>query len=141
MIAFRTLSYHHVPLLFYAPGQIPPAKCRDLALQIDIGPTVTGMLFPGEANHTMGIDLQRYSRPYAYFSADDKIGVLDSLHFYRYRISDGDESFYHYTQRDPRNYIREEGAKAAEMRKYGFSMIQQACSLRENGGTGCDATR
>ena len=134
------LSYHHIPLLFYAPGQIPPAQCRDLALQADIGPTVTGMLFPGTPNHTFGIDLQRYCRPYAYFSADDKIGVIDSCRFYRYRMTDGDEGLYHYRQQDARNHIREEGEKAAEMRRYGFSMIQQASSLRKKGLTGCDAT-
>ena len=120
------LSYHHVPLLFYAPGQIQPERRSDLALQTDIGPTVAGMIFDSEYGNPAGIDLQRQCRPYAYFSADDKIGVLDSVHFYRYRMSDGNESMYRYRNHETENLLPEYRTKADSMRRYGFSMIQQA---------------
>ena len=120
------LSYHHVPLLFYAPGQIKPEQRNDLALQTDIGPTVAGMVFYSENVNPAGIDLQRHCRHYAYFSADDKIGVLDSVHFYRYRMSDGNESMYRYRNHETVNLLPEYRTKADSMRRYGFSMIQQA---------------
>ncbi|MBR4491970.1 MAG: LTA synthase family protein [Bacteroidales bacterium] len=120
------LSYHHVPLLFYAPGQIKPDRRSDLALQTDIGPTIAGMIFDSEYGNPAGIDLQRQRRTFAYFSADDKIGVLDSVHFYRYRMSDGNESMYRYRNHETVNLLPEYKTKADSMRRYGFSMIQQA---------------
>ena len=120
------LSYHHVPLLFYCPGQIQPERRSDLALQTDIGPTIAGMVFPIENGNPAGIDLQRQRRTFAYFSADDKIGVLDSVHFYRYRMSDGNESMYRYRNHETVNLLPEYRTKADSMRRYGFSMIQQA---------------
>ncbi len=120
------LSYHHVPLLFYCPGQIQPEQRSDLALQTDIGPTIAGMIFDSEYGNPAGIDLQRQRRTFAYFSADDKIGVLDSVHFYRYRMSDGDESMYRYRNHETVNLLPEYRTKADSMRRYGFSMIQQA---------------
>ena len=120
------LSYHHVPLLFYCPGQIQPDRRSDLALQTDIGPTIAGMIFDSEYGNPAGIDLQRQRRTFAYFSADDKIGVLDSVHFYRYRMSDGDESMYRYRNHETVNLLPEYRTKADSMRRYGFSMIQQA---------------
>lgn len=121
-----SLSYHHIPLLFYAPGQIPARQREDIALQTDIGPTLVGMLFPGERNLTLGIDLQRQSRKYAFFSADNKIGVLDSVWFYRYRVADGCESLYRWREQDTEDRLPQEKARAEAMRTYGFSMIQYA---------------
>lgn len=128
-----SLSYHHIPLLFYCPAQIPARQVNSLALQIDIGPTLLGMLFPDEPNLTLGLDLQRQRRRYAFFSADNKIGVLDSLHFYRYRITDGCESLYLYRQQDRKDHLPEQRSKADSMRTYGFSMIQYSYELLESG--------
>lgn len=121
-----SLSYHHVPLFFYAPGRIPAQRRTELAQQIDIGPTLIGMLWPGEPNLTLGLDLQRQKREYVFFSADNKIGVLDSAYFYRYRVADGNESLYRYRGHDTRDYLPDRKSKADSMRTYGFSMIQYA---------------
>ena len=132
-----SLNYHHLPLLFYAPSQIPAQEREELALQIDIGPTIIGMLFPEEGNNSFGIDLQRQQRKYAYFSADNKIGVLDGQHFYRYRMDDGKESLYRYREQDEQDYISAEKSKADSMRIYGFSMIQEAYLRLKSGNTTC----
>ncbi len=132
-----SLKYHHVPMLFYCPSQIPPQTRLQLALQIDIGPTVLGMLFPDDDNSTFGLDLQRQTRRYAFFSADDKIGVLDSAHFYRYRIADANEALYFYRTEDVENHIYAERAQADAMREYGFGMIQHAFDRLKNKKTSC----
>lgn len=121
-----SLSYHHVPLIFYAPGRISAQSRPELAQQIDIGPTIIGMLWPHEPNLTMGLDLQRHKRKYVFFSADNKIGVLDSVYFYRYRLADGNESLYHYHTHDTHDFFPDLKSKADSMRTYGFSMIQYA---------------
>ena len=132
-----SLKYHHVPMLFYCPSQIPPQTHSQLALQIDIGPTVLGMLFPDDDNSTFGLDLQRQRRQYAFFSADDKIGVLDSARFYRYRVADANEALYFYRTEDVENHIDAERAKADAMREYGFGMIQHAFDRLKNKKTSC----
>lgn len=133
-----SLNYHHLPLLFYAPSQIKPQNREELALQIDIGPTILGMLFTAEKNNSFGIDLQRQKRKYAYFSADNKIGVLDHERFYYYRTTDGKENLYHYRQRDLKDYLNEEREFADSMRNYGFSMIQHAFLRIQSGNTACE---
>ena len=76
------LSYHHTPMFLYYPTEIAPHRDSSLALQIDLTPTILSMLFSDYQNHTLGVDLQRVERQYAYFCADDKVGVLDRDYFY-----------------------------------------------------------
>lgn len=132
-----SLKYHHVPMLFYCPSQIPPQTRSQLALQIDIGPTVLGMLFPDDDNSTFGLDLQRQTRRYAFFSADNKVGVLDTAFFFRYRTSDGNQALYRYRDGDATDIIDTERDMADSMRTYGFSMIQHAFDRLKNKKTSC----
>lgn len=133
-----TLSYHHEPLFFYYPGMIEPHEIERPACQIDLCPTLLGML-PNVQwdNHTLGIDLMRKQRPYAYFSADDKIGVVDGEWFYVYRVAEKHESMYRYKEKDPVDYISSETERAAAMRRYAFSMIQHSQTMLRNGETRC----
>lgn len=120
------LSYNHVPLLFYAPGRIEPTFSNNLALQIDIAPTILGWLGLEGADRMLGLDATRYSRPYAYFCADEKIGVVDGEWFYIYRAKqDGRESLYRYKEQDTHDYIDEQPEQATKMRRYGLGMIQR----------------
>lgn len=119
------LSYNHVPILFFAPGRIAPAFSDGVDLQIDIAPTILGWLGLDGTDRILGLDGTRYTRPYAYFCADDKIGVVDGEWFYIYRVKqDGRESLYRYRKQDTHDYIDEEPERAAKMRRYGLGMIQ-----------------
>lgn len=132
-----SLSYHHVPLAFYYPGRISPQKRDDLALQIDLGPTVLGMVAPTAVSNTLGIDLLHNHRPYAYFSADDKIGVLDGEYFYLYRTSLKNENLYHYMDNDPVDRMAGNEDRAAKMKRYAFSMMQVSQQMLLEQRTGC----
>lgn len=73
------LDYVHVPLLFYAPGFIKEKKVLSkMAGQIDIFPSIMGLLKLPYINRTLGINLFLETRPYIFFSADDKFGVIDT---------------------------------------------------------------
>ncbi len=122
-----SLQYHHIPLIFYAPSQIEPQENEQFALQIDLGPTVLGMLFSDVQSNNLGIDLQRKKRKYAFFSCDVLI----------HRISDGHEGLYLYNRQDTCNYITEEANKADSMRNYAFSMIQHSFNMLKNKATSC----
>ena len=75
---------------------------------------------------TLGIDLLHQRRPYAYFSADDKIGVLSHNYFYVYHADSKIERLYHYSDNDITDYMQAYPDTAAAMRRYAFSMVQMS---------------
>jgi phosphoglycerol transferase MdoB-like AlkP superfamily enzyme len=52
-----SLSDEHVPLLFYAPALLTPQTRHEVVSQIDILPTIAGMLHQPYTNTTLGRDL------------------------------------------------------------------------------------
>ena len=131
-----SLPYNHVPLFFYAPGRIAAERIDQPALQLDIAATVFGMLESQPENHTLGIDLQRYRRPYAYFSADDKIGVVSASGlFYLWRVKEERESLYRMgSQEDIIGVLPD---SAAAMRRYAFGMVQMSQQMLLDHTTEC----
>ncbi|MFL5754275.1 MAG: LTA synthase family protein [Bacteroidia bacterium] len=118
------LSYNHVPLILYAPQILKEKKViNNVGGQIDIYPTVCGLLNLDYMNNTMGQDLLRGKRPYMYFSADDKIGVIDTSDFYTW-YSDGRESMYHFPSSSLTDLLTSKRGKADSMRIYAQSMLQ-----------------
>ena len=88
-------------------------------------PTVMGLMGFSYVNNTFGMDLLRESRPYITFSADDKIGCLDSSRFFVWR-QQGEETLYDYVKQNPSNLAPSEKEKAAAMKSYAFSLVQCA---------------
>lgn len=137
-----TLAYHHIPMFFYCPNHIQPSTSDQLALQIDLAPTLLSLLTPQYRNNTLGINLFRQQRPYAYFSADDRIGVLDGEYFYLYRANEKHASLYHYQDNDPTDYLSTNSPRQDEllqradsMKRYAFSMIQYSQYLLQQNKT------
>ncbi len=134
-----TLAYNHVPLIFHAPGQIEPHFVNRLGMQLDVAPTVLGLLGIDAGDKMLGVNLMNHRRPYAYFSADDRIGVVDGELFYLYRANqEGRESLYRYTQRDTEDLIGKYPERAAAMRRHAFGMIQTSQKMLLDGSTNCD---
>ncbi len=119
------LSYHHVPFIIFSPDTsfIKPTAYTMIGGQLDVFPTLMGLLKFSYVNNTFGIDLLREKRPYIMFSADDKIGCIDHHRFYEWR-QHGEESLYDYVKNDPVNKLKTEKAKADSMKTYAMSMIQ-----------------
>jgi len=129
------LSYLHTPLIMYAPKILGlPHTITSLGSQLDIFPTVMGLLQLDYVNNTLGIDLLRESRPYAISYADDKYAVLNSEYIYVSR-ENGVNSLYRYRTNDLKNYLDEKPDMATEMKIYGESMFQTAQWLRKRGLT------
>lgn len=124
-----SLPYHHIPLLFYHPKYIRPCRIDRLALQLDVAPTVMGMLPVKAENRAFGLDLLRQRRHYAYFSSDDKISVLDGEYLYLYRTAGSMESLYHYSDTSTVDLIERMPERAEAMRDYAFGMIQQSYEM------------
>ena len=117
------LSYFHTPLVFYKKGMQPTAN-EAIASQMDVFPTVMGILNIPYVNNSFGIDLQKESRRYAYFMGDDKYGVLDGEWLLINKPSEEQIGLYKYVEKEKKNYISDYPEVAGEMQKYGESAWQ-----------------
>lgn len=122
-------SYNHVPFMIYVPGGVPEIR-DDWALQMDVQPTLLGMLGIRTQQHNFGVDLRAVKRPYAFYTADNVICIRDSRRFYVYEPSTKQEHFY--LDGKPTECT---DAEVADMRDYLFSMIQGAQYLLQQGKT------
>ena len=81
----QRLTDEHVPLLFYAPYLLQPQKRSEVVSQIDILPTIAGMLHQSYVNTTLGRDLldPEKKNNYAFITnTAGKIGVVtDDFYF------------------------------------------------------------
>ena len=118
------LSYFHSPLVFYMPKHLQAVESEAIASQMDIFPTVMGILGKGYVNNSFGIDLRKESRRYAYFMGDDKYGVLDHEWLLINKPSEEQVGLYRYVEKDKKNYISEYPEVAEEMKKYAESAWQ-----------------
>jgi len=130
------LSLVHTPLIFYAPKLLDaPQQFNTLGSQVDLFPTVMGMLEMPYVNNTFGIDLFREKRPFAYAFADDKYAVLNQEYMYVSR-ENGITSLYHYRSGNLKDHSAAMPELTKEMKEYGESTFQAAQWLRKNGKTG-----
>ena len=75
----QRLTDEHVPLLFYAPYLLPPQKRDEVVSQIDVLPTIAGMLHQPYVNTTLGRDLldPDKKKDYAFItSTSGQIGMV-----------------------------------------------------------------
>ncbi|TAH43902.1 MAG: alkaline phosphatase family protein [Bacteroidetes bacterium] len=118
------LAFHESPLIYYAPEKLKEAKTfHSPAGQIDVAPTLLGLLNIPYVNNTLGIDLLKEERPFIYFCADDRIGCIDDKHFLILR-KNGMETLYEYANLETKNLISEFPEKVDSMKIYCFSMMQ-----------------
>ena len=118
------LSYFHTPLVFYMPKHLQAVENEAIASQMDVFPTVMGILGKGYVNNSLGIDLRKEERRYAYFMGDDKYGVLDGEWLLINKPSEEQVGLYRYLEKDKKNYISEYPEVAEEMKKYAESSWQ-----------------
>ena len=117
------LNYHHSPLIIFAPKLLKPKQFNDIGGQIDIYPTVMGLLHQPYINTTLGVDLINSSRPYILINGDDKVAALDN-EFLMILKKDNSKSLYKYKTLDKKNYLIENPDKVKEMDKYLRSNMQ-----------------
>jgi len=117
------LSYNHVPLIIHAPKLFKKPEVRSgIASQTDIFPTLMGMLRLDYQQNTMGYDLFREKRPFAFFSQDYRMCVLDDKYLYVARKS-GRESLYEYKSGKIEDVIERFPGIADSMKIYSCSHL------------------
>ena len=86
----QRLADEHIPLLFYAPSLLNPALHNEPVSQIDVLPTIAGMLQQPYTNSTLGRDLldtsKKENAAFIIYHAPGWIGVVTDDYFYRKNI-------------------------------------------------------
>ena len=117
------LSYHHSPLIIYKPWDKEAKTIDALGLQIDVFPTVLGMLQIPYINNTLGIDLLREKRPFAFFSADQRLGCLNDQYFLIIN-KNGREALYSYKDKSVIDISASNKVLVDSMKQYTYSNLQ-----------------
>ena len=126
-----SLSYNHIPLFFYAPFLLKkPEVKKDFVKQIDIIPSLLDLTNISYNKNNFGINIWKEKRPFAFFSADDKIGIINDEFFLIYR-KDGAESLFRYRKKDLKNYAKQFPLLVQEMKEYAFSNLQSAHVIKD----------
>ena len=90
----QRLTDEHVPLLFYAPDLLTPQRRTEVVSQIDILPTVAGMLHQSYINTTLGRDLLDPAKKYNYAfvtNTADAIGMVTDDFYFTRNINSNEE--------------------------------------------------
>jgi phosphoglycerol transferase MdoB-like AlkP superfamily enzyme len=124
------LNYNHIPFIIYSPGLInEPKQIPSLCCQIDVMPTIMGLLNCSYINNTPGLDVLHQKRPYIFFSADDKLACIDEEFLFVYR-QNKTESLYKFKTGDLKDFKTNFKSKVDSMRNYTFSMMQASqCAI------------
>jgi len=119
-----SLDYLHTPLIIYAPSIFRETKkIEKMASQIDVFPTVMGLLNINYDNSTMGIDLLNESRPYAFFNAHEKYGVINE-EWLLILNGEGKAKLYKYKSTDQTDYSNDNPLLVNQMKEYLYSHLQ-----------------
>ena len=82
----QRLNDEHVPLLFYAPALLTPQKRAEAVSQIDVLPTLAGMVLQPYTNKTLGRNLlnttDKEDAAFIIHHDEGKIGVVTNDYYY-----------------------------------------------------------
>ena len=82
----QRLNDEHVPLLFYAPALLTPQKRAEAVSQIDVLPTLAGMVLQPYTNKTLGRNLlnttDKEDAAFVIHHDEGKIGVVTNDYYY-----------------------------------------------------------
>lgn len=127
-----SLDYHHTPFIIYSPKYIPVGKeFNQIGLQIDVSPTVLGLMHINYTNNTPGINLLKESRKFATFSSDDKIGCINDSMFSVIR-PDKSMGLYRYKEKSTADVLTKNKSLADSMIIYSYSLLQASQWLIKN---------
>lgn len=127
------LSFNHIPLIIHSPLlHDTPKTIEDLGGQVDLFPTIMGLLNYTYNNNTMGIDMLKEKRPYMYFTSDDMMGCIDNQYFYIYNPINKTQKLFDFKENSQVNLFKEREALADSMHNYATSMLISTDYLLKN---------
>lgn len=117
-------SYNHIPLMIFGP-HVPTMRYDGLGMQVDLMPTLLGLLKLNYQFDGFGVDLLRHRRNMVFYSADNQIVARDDKRCYLYSPP-LQRSFCYDVMPNGRLVGNRDEASFSDLRQYVFSMIQTA---------------
>ena len=117
-------SYNHIPLLIFGPG-VPQMQYVGLGMQVDVMPTLFGLMNLNYEYEGFGVDLLKSQRPMVFYSADNQVVARDSKRCYIYNPSMNRSFCYDVLQNGDLRENKDE-SRFKDLRNYVFSNIQTA---------------
>lgn len=125
-------SYNHIPLMVYGKG-VANRHITDFGGQIDVAPTLLGMLGISYTQVGFGIDLMKEQRPCIFYTADNLIAARDSSHLYIHSPETGQE--FRYAIEDGKLTAPPSDEAFEALKQYVFTMLQATEQLVKEGKT------
>lgn len=127
-----SLEYHHTPLIFYAPHLLKESRIfKCIGGQIDVYPTIMGILKQPWINNTSGIDLLKETRPYIMVNSIDNFGVIGK-EFFLIVKHNGSSKLFRYKNRSMKDYSREFPEIKRQMDEYARCNLQVFQYINDN---------
>ena len=117
-------SYNHIPLIIFGPG-IQPALYDGLGTQVDVMPTLLGLMHIGYDYDGFGVDLLRERRQQVFYTSDTQIVARDSASCFIHNPMLGRDFCYDVLP-DGRLRQTHDDHRFQPLRQYGFAMVQTA---------------
>jgi phosphoglycerol transferase MdoB-like AlkP superfamily enzyme len=114
----QRLTDEHIPLLFYAPYILSPEKRREVVSQIDVLPTIAGMLQEPYVNTTLGRDILSPDKKnnYAFIiNQDGTIGMVTDDYYFTKNINFPSEQLFSMKNEKPAISTAEEDSIKSKM--------------------------
>lgn len=129
-------SYNHVPLMIYGKG-IEPEEISTFCGQIDLAPTLLGMLGVDYVKNNFGLDILHNPRPCIYYGSDNMIAARSADKLFIYSPENSMEYRYEVSPEGKLSFTdSDEGFEY--LREYCFSMLQSTEYLVHKGLTTVD---
>lgn len=118
------VSYNHIPLIIFGP-KIKPMKYAKLGTQVDVMPTLLGIMGVNYEYDGFGVNLLKVHRDMVFYSADNQIVARDQHNCYIYEPNTG-KSFYYKALPGWKLRETKKHPGFTRLRHYLFSMEQTA---------------
>lgn len=126
-------SFNHIPLIFHGAG-IDAREVEGFAGQVDVTPTLLGLLRVPYVQNNFGVDLLQHTRPAAFYTADKTIAARNERCLYVYSVENDKEFCYNLSPDAPPAPCAMSPA-FAELKNYLFPLLQAAEYMVQNGMT------
>jgi phosphoglycerol transferase MdoB-like AlkP superfamily enzyme len=128
------LDYNHIPCIIYSPllEDAPRRFPQQFGGQIDIFPTVMGLLNRSYINDSFGIDLLKETRPCMFFVSNNQLGCIDDNYFYIRDLNVDSDILYNLRNDQSENVMKEQADAGEKLKAYAVSMMIAADYLIKN---------
>lgn len=117
-------SYNHIPLIIFGPD-VPCEQYAGLGMQVDVMPTLFGLMHLNYEYDGFGVDLLKQQRQMVFYSADNQVVARDAKRCYIYNPGMKRSFCYDVLPNGELKESKQE-AKFKDLKNYVFSNIQTA---------------